>query len=218
MNDKKDLMENLIKAKEIFDDYLLNKNFIYIFNNKLTNKIDFFEMKCISNNFLHLTGVETKITPSNFYKALDKKRLSLNSINYKSNGTTKLKLEIFNRLPLLLTSPVQVCFQDDFFTLKLQVDILINRPINDIKDIVLGLKRMENFDFFVPASILKEKPQNIGKIFSRVLCIFEKNRLEKKYNKIRYKAKNLEDIELLNLLNKIDINLFDIELLKSNFK
>lgn len=210
MNDKMKLIENLIKAKKIYDKYLLNKDFLYVFKNKLNNKFEFFEMKCVRSNFLHLTGVETKIKALDFYKNLEKNRIPLSAINYKRNGTTKLKLQIFDRLPLLISTPVQVCFQDDFFTLKLEVDILLNKPVIDRKDIVLGLKQMENFDFFVPASILKEEPQKIGKNFSRVLFILEKNKRDKKYSTIKYRVK---DIEFNKILNSINYDLIDKELL-----
>lgn len=212
MNDKTKLIENLIKAKKIYDKYLLNKDFLYIFKNQLNNKFEFFEMKCVKSNFLHLTGVETTIKALDFYKNLEKNRIPLDVINYKKNGTTKLKLQIFDRLPLLISTPVQVCFQDNFFTLKLEIDIFLNRPILDRKDIVLGLKQMKNFDFFVPASILKEEPQKIGKNFSRVLFILEKNKGDKKYGTIKYRVK---DIELNKILSSINCNLVDEELLSN---
>lgn len=177
MNDKMKLIENLIKAKKIYDKYLLNKDFLYVFKNKLNNKFEFFEMKCVRSNFLHLTGVETKIKALDFYKNLEKNRIPLDAINYKRNGTTKLKLQIFDRLPLLISTPVQVCFQDDFF---------------------------------VPASILKEEPQKIGKNFSRVLFILEKNKGDKKYSTIKYRVK---DIEFNKILNSINCDLIDKELL-----
>ncbi len=197
MEDKTKLMSELLKAKSIYDEHLLNKDFLYIFKNKITEKIESFEMKCIANNFLHLTGVDTTIKSADFYKRLSENRISLKEIGYKSNGTTRLKLEVFDRIPLLITSPVQVCFQDNFFTLKLRVDILLNRPTINRKDIILGLKQMRGFDFFVPASIIKAEPQKIGRDFSQVLCILEKNRGEKEYSIIRYKAKEIEDIDEL---------------------
>lgn len=197
MEDKTKLISELLKAKSIYDEHLLNKDFLYIFKNKITEKIESFEMKCIANNFLHLTGVDTTIKSADFYKRLSENRISLKEIGYKSNGTTKLKLEVFNRIPLLITSPVQVCFQDNFFTVKLRVDILLNRTTLNRKDIILGLKQMRGFDFFVPASIIKAEPQKIGRDFSQVLCILEKNRGEKEYSVIRYKAKEIEDIDEL---------------------
>ena len=206
MKDKVKLLKDIEKSKIIFDDLLLNKNYMYIYRSNTNNKIEFFEVKCMSNNFLHLTGVKTSLKPSLFYSAIENNKLSLNQIDYKENGTTKLKLDIFEKLPLLFNSPIQVCFQDNFFTLKLSVDILLNRSNLNQKDIVLGLKRDKKFDFFIPASILKIEPKVIGKDFSRVLCILEKDRKEKKYSNIKYKVK---DLEVLDILKEIDIELID---------
>lgn len=163
-------------------------------------------MKCRNRNFLHLTGVKTHIKAKDFYKNLNKERISLEDIDYKSDGTTRLKLEVFGRIPLLFTSAVQICFQDDFFTLKLQVDLLINQPVRNKKDIILGLKQQQNFDFFVPASLLKEEPQKIGKNFSRVLGILEKNEKDKKYYNIKYKAK---DIDISKIVDELDCELLE---------
>ncbi|MCI6152869.1 MAG: PBECR4 domain-containing protein [Fusobacterium perfoetens] len=196
--DKRRLLESIKEAKEIFDNHLLNKNFLYVYKNTINEKIEFFEIKCNKSNFLHLTGVKTNLTSSLFYSYLDGGKLSYKDIDYKSNGTTRLKLEIFNRLPLLLVSPVQVSFQDNFFTLKLQVDIMLNRPNINKKDIILGLKKINRGDYFVPASLLKEEPKKIGKNFSRVLCIMEKSLDEKQYNIIKYKVKDMEIEEILN--------------------
>ena len=207
MKNKEKLLKDLNHAKKIFDKYLLNKDFLYIYENKNDNLIEYFEMKCTANNFLHLTGIKTNITASNFYSALSNGKISLKDIDYKLNGTTRLKLEVFSRLPLLFNSSIQVCFQDDFFTLRLQVDIMLNKlPLNR-KDIILGLKKIKKSNFFVPASILKEEPQKIGKNFSRVLCIMEKNRFDKKYSVIKYKVKDIDIDELLNeiICEKIDM-------------
>lgn len=206
MNEKTKLMELLLEAKKIYDKYLLNKDFLYIYIDSVTKKIKYIEMKCRNRNFLHLTGVKTHIKAKDFYKNLNKERISLEDIDYRSDGTTRLKLEVFGRIPLLFTSAVQICFQDDFFTLKLQVDLLINQPVRNRKDIVLGLKQQQNFDFFVPASLLKEEPQKIGKNFSRVLGILEKNEKDKKYYNIKYKAK---DIDIPKIMDELDCELLE---------
>ncbi|WP_308576233.1 hypothetical protein, partial [uncultured Fusobacterium sp.] len=72
------------------------------------------------------------------------------------------------------------------------------------------IKKIKNFNFFVPASILKEEPQKIGKNFSRVLFILEKNKSDKKYSTIKYRVK---DIEFNKILNSINCDLIDKELL-----
>lgn len=190
MQNKKELLIKILEAKAVFDKFLLNYDYKYIYKNCITNKIEFFEMKCMPNNFLHLTGVKTKLTGSNFYSSLQNKKISYNDIDYREDGTTKLKLEIFKRINLLVSTPVQISIQDNFFTLKLNVDILINRPKKEEKDIILGLKQHKNFDFFVPASLLKERANKFGNNFSQVLFILKKSKNEKDYSSICYKSKN----------------------------
>lgn len=207
MQTKEKLLKSIKEAKNIFDKTLLNKSFLYIYKNKITSQIEFFEMKCSKNNFLHLTGVETKLNGKMFYSALDENKLSLEEIDYKSNGTTRLKLDIFSRLPLLFNSAIQVCFQDEFFTLKLKVDIMINKTRLDQKDIILGLKKDKKYNFYVPASILKKEPREIGENFSQVLCVLEKNRNDINYQKIIYNVKTIEIMEVLKYIPKDVINI-----------
>ena len=202
MQTKEKLLKSIKEAKNIFDKTLLNKSFLYIYENKITSQIEFFEMKCSKNNFLHLIGVETRLNRKMFYSALEENKLSLEEIDYKSNGTTRLKLDIFPRLPLLFNSAIQVCFQDEFFTLKLKVDIMINKTRLDQKDIILGLKKDKKYNFYVPASILKKEPREIGENFSKVLCVLEKNRNDINYQKIIYNVKNIEIMEVLKYIPK----------------
>lgn len=190
MQDKKKLFKEIQKAKAVFDEVLLNKEYKYIYKDIITGKIKSFEMKCMANNFLHLTGVKTRLTGSTFYSALDKKKLSFRDIDYKKNGTTKLKLDMFRRLKLLFTSAVQVSLHDDFFTLRLEVDILVHRSKREFKDIILGLKRDKSGEHFVPASLLKQKPNKVGTNFSPVLQILQKDRNEKEYSRIVYQSKS----------------------------
>lgn len=78
MQTKEKLLTNIKNAKNIFDEVLLNKNFLYIYKNKVTSEIEFFEMRCSKNNFLHLTGVKTILTGKLFYSALEKNKLAEN--------------------------------------------------------------------------------------------------------------------------------------------
>lgn len=194
--DKKTLLEQIYSAKSIYDTTVLNKNFLYIFINSITKKIDFIESSNLKSNFLHLTGVVTKRSGNDFYKLLHKNKLSLNDIDVREDGWTEIKLNIFDKLPILFNSPIQISLQDNMYTVAFEADILVNKPVIDREDIILGLKKNSTNDYYAPSSIIKKKPQLLGKNFSRVLFILLKNIEDDQYSITSFNAKDciLKDI------------------------
>lgn len=195
--DKKKLLESLYSAKEVYDNTVLNKNFLYIFKNSLNQKIEFIESTNLSSNFLHLTGVVTSKSGKDFYKLLHKKKLSLNDISRREDGWTDVKLNIFHKLPILFNSSIQLGLHDNMYTIAFEADILVNKPVLDREDIVLGLKKNSNNDYYAPSSIIRKKPQLISKNFSRVLFVLSKDINDSKYSNITYNAKGCDLDEIL---------------------
>ncbi|WP_211492630.1 MULTISPECIES: hypothetical protein [unclassified Fusobacterium] len=72
----------------------------------------------------------------------------------------------------------------------MEVDILLHRTKREHKDIILGLKKHEKGEYFVPASLLKERPNKVGAYFSQVLAILRKEKGEKDYSTIVYQSKS----------------------------
>lgn len=208
--EKKELLKKIYIAKEIYDKTVLNKNFLYIYKNSITNKMEYLESSNLASNFLHLTGIETAIKAKEFYKLLNNNRLNLKDIKEREDGWTRVKLDIFPRLPILFNSPIQISLQDNMYTLAFQADLIINKPSLEKEDIILGLKKNKNNDFYVPSSIIKRKPNLLGNHFSRVLFIFSKNITDIKYSTLNYKVNDflLKDllIRFKEIESKIDID------------
>ncbi|MGL4999562.1 MAG: PBECR4 domain-containing protein [Fusobacteriaceae bacterium] len=202
--EKKELLKKIYKAKEIYDKIILNKNFLYIYKNTINNRIEYIESTNLSSNFLHLTGVKTKLKAKDFYKQLDNKKIKLENIDLDSNGWTRVKLDIFPRLPILFNSPIQISLQDNMYTLAFQADLIINKPNLQREDIILGLKKDVKSSYYAPSSIIKRKPQMLGNYFSRVLFILSKEISKEKYDVLNYKVEN---ISLNDTLKKIEIEL-----------
>ena len=202
--EKKELLKKIYTAKDIYDRTVLNKNFLYIYKNSITNKFEYIESLNLNSNFLHLIGVKTPLKPKEFYKLLENKKIKLNDIEEREDGWTKVKLDIFHRLPILFNSPIQISLQDNMYTLAFQADLIINKPALEREDIILGLKKNKESDYYSPSSVIKRKPQLLGNHFSRVLFILSKNMNEPKYTEIKY---SVEDLSLDSTLKKCNLDL-----------
>ena len=73
------IFKKLRLAQKVYDENFLNKEFLYIYENK--NEIKKFLITFKKQNFLHLTGIKydskDNTNPLDFYRAVKEKRLSL---------------------------------------------------------------------------------------------------------------------------------------------
>ncbi len=203
---KEKLLKKIIIAKNIYDDKLLDKKFLYIYECSITNREKYLELQFDKRNFLHLIGVETKLSASFFYKKLNSNKMRLEDINVDKNGWAIVKLNIFHKLPTLFSSPVQISTHNNLLTVNFTSDLLINKPgHNQIDPIILGIKENEKSGFYVPASLLKRNPVEVTSNPSTVLAIFSKNKKDEKYEILEYKKKDysiekVKDIRVKNII------------------
>ena len=97
MNSSK-IFKKLKLAQEVYDKNFLNKEFLYIYEEK--GEIKKFLITFKKQNFLHLTGVKydskDNMSPLDFYRAVKENRLSLSEKNM--NDFTNIKLRVFPKL------------------------------------------------------------------------------------------------------------------------
>lgn len=151
--DKKNaIRQDILDAAAIYSSELAGKVFLYVYGN------DFFEVSFPVDHFLHLTGVETKLSAKEFYKNA-KKRILTDHQFYFSNrhpySNAKKKLPCLKRLPELTND--MVCILKDMQT----VTIMYKLSVTNL-EFTLGLT--ENLDnhgkkinnFFLPMSLRVE--------------------------------------------------------------
>lgn len=200
---KREAMQILFKCAQIYNENLLNKNLLIVTSCK--NKIDFLEIKFPKSAYLHLTGVELnkKLSANLFYKLCYKRRLSLTDFEFKSDGTTRLKLEV---LPMLLNINSSVKMiniyngqRPKLFTEKLAGNIKA----------CLGLIKSDDGNFYVPNTVLKTDMRDEGIEPEKVLFMMKKNNTDLYYENITYTCKDFDFDNFKipkNLSNKLKIN------------
>lgn len=193
-----------IRCAADYQENLENKNYIFIFQNRKNNKIDYFEAIFLPRHFMHLTGLrytesyrvtlklkEKELGARNFYDECLNKTIREENLQEKNDGTTSLKLDALPQLiNFLRMANMTVTYNGG------RPYLACDRFAGTTRS-ALGFIR-ESSGFYGPSSCLNEDIRNLGENPSRILAIFTKNVSEPIYRTIRYVAKKVP-------LDKLDL-------------
>lgn len=191
-----------------YEKNLLNKNFIIIYRDKLSNQIKDLEVFFGKENYQHLTGIELIDEDGNirehvsklFFEKCIKNTLSKEEFQMKKDGTTNLKLQA---LPTIMEIHKVTKIAGDFDYSR--PFLVADKVVGNI-NFCLGLKCIN--EFFVPVSALMENIKSITTNQSQVLAILSKEAADLIYSNIRHVAKGLNLNNLVipeNIKSKITL-------------
>ena len=151
--DKKNaIRQGIIDAAAIYSRNLAGKAFLYVYGD------EYFQVSFPVDHFLHLTGVETKLSAKDFYKNAKKGKLTNSQFYFDARhpyANAKKKLPCLKRLPELTNN--YVCILKDMQT----VTIIYKLSVTNL-EFTLGLtentddKGKKVNDFFLPMSLRVE--------------------------------------------------------------
>jgi len=203
---KKEALRIIIATAKEYAKMLEGLNYLFIYRNRVSNEIEYFEAVFLPRNFQHLTGVEFLDMEGNlqknsvfFYNKCLDNTLTEDEFRFKEDGTTPLKLEALPKLVQFLRFSKMTALYNGIRP-KLAVDRVagtINYCLGFIKD----------GDYFVPSSCLLEDIRKLGDNPSQILAIMSKkaNQSEPIYKEIRYVAKGvpLNKLKMSDELNNL---------------
>ena len=183
--DKKNMIrQGIIDSAEIYSQNLAGKVFLYVYGE------EYFEVSFPVDHFLHLTGVETRLSARDFYKNTKKTILTNNQFYFDARhpfANVKKKIPCLKRLPELTNDTI--CILKNLKT----ITIVYKLSVTNL-EFTLGLiesKDQQQKDLFLPMSLRVEdssiERSNGGDI---VDFIFAKEACIDKYNKILVSDKN----------------------------
>ena len=194
---KKTAKEIMKKASIVFEKYFKDKNMLIVYGKPISPQ--YIETKALDYNFLHLTGVSTKLSPRQFYKQLMNNKLSDDNFELKKDGTTVLKLQILEQT---LNMSVNAKMIGDYSGSHIQIQT--GKVTGSITS-CLGL--IKDNGYYIPQTVLKEDARNNIKkgTQSQILAILQKKISEKEYMKVIYSTKKVgnDKLDILELLSKI---------------
>lgn len=194
-NTKKEILSEINNFFKIYKENLENKDFliIYNFNNK-QNKIS---LRFSKENFFHLTGLErgdNSLSPLKFYQKLEQKTLNINDISI--GKFTKKKLKVYQDMIKIFKEESKIGDYDpnNKYQKNLSLDKAMCLAIPNT-NMVLGIRFIGGI-YTVPVSLLQQNLKNISykNSITDIICMFEKNTEDKKYNKIIY---NITDFKII---------------------
>lgn len=177
---------------------MLNKKLIIKYRERKDNKVRYIEVGFYERNYQHLTGIELidsdgKVVHHqavNFYRKCIENKLSIDEIQFKSDGTTHLKLMALTAL-MDVTKITKITGDYNNIRPYLYVDKVMGGV-----NFCLGLTKEDSE--YVPSSALLEDIKRLTDAPSQVLAILEKDVGSDIYETIRHVAKglNLRGIQL----------------------
>jgi hypothetical protein len=101
---KDNYLGQIVENAEKYQSLLLDKAILFVYRNETgTNYI---EVKFKKENFKHLTGVKTRLKPTEFFDNCINHRLGIDS--YRATSYTPLKLSVFHTLVHLPEIPATI--------------------------------------------------------------------------------------------------------------
>lgn len=190
---RKRALQIIIATAKDYKKQLENNNFIFLYKNRKTNSIEYFETIFLARHFQHLTGINyidpiTKISIRNSYDFYNKcitNNISETEIAFKKDGTSQLKLEALpNLINFLHFSKMTVAYSNN--RPKLNVDRFAGTT-----NYCLGFKKDKKY--YMPSSCLLEDIRHLGNNPSQILAVLQRHKDEpdSKYKNIRYVAKGV---------------------------
>ena len=161
-----------------------------------------FESLFMPHNFNHLTGVDTKLSGDEFFRASFSNKLSVNEITLKPKGITEQKLNV---LPQLMNIHTAARMIGDFDNSR---PLLIADKFAGTVTMAMGFVNVNGF--YMPKTALKLDVREITTQATRrkVAAIFVKARHDSEYKTLTYIAKGLavdDDALLPSLRGKVDM-------------
>lgn len=183
-----EVLKIIIESAKIYRDNLVDKNMIFISYNTANQVYDYIETVFHKRNFMHLTGVIIKPDKSlqtsisriggsvDFYNLCIKNELKVSDFRQASDGTTPLKISV---LPILMKLTGNL--MGDFNHSKNY--LVTEKLIGNVRG-CLGFKRVGSY--YIPNTLLQGDIRNLTYKANSVICVLEKSRFDRLYQKVRY--------------------------------
>lgn len=200
---KSQIVKKIHSAAKMYKNHFIGKTYMFVYDNQ------FVEVVFKKSSFLHLTGVETKLSAEDFYKhALRKNQLRPSEFFFSTSHPYRLAVRKINCLDrlyeltvddvLITTDITTTTFSYHLGVTNLEFVICLGDDVNKQGQIASSCK--------IPYSFRVESIKNskYDKLFD-VTHIFVKSTNDDKYRNLTFG--NLDNIENLpdDIRNKIDL-------------
>jgi len=165
-----------------YQNNLVNKNVLFVAVS--LGKAELFEASFLPRNFLHLTGIRTKLNSTTFYSLALRDRISEQDITFADDGTTDKKLDVLQSLMNIHVTAKMLGNYDN------SQRLLVTDKLAGTVTSAMGFRK--DGDYYMPNTSLKTDMRTITKKpVQRIVAIFVKGFNDTKYRNMTYIAKGL---------------------------
>lgn len=183
----------VIRCAEQYEKELLDTNVLFVYENRRTKKYESVEVTFLASNFKHLTGV---IYPHNdkeeademsegavhFFNLALRKRLNINKCNYKSDGTTPIKLQILSSIMNIKKTARMI---GDYNNSRLH--IMADKMCGSTSATLAFTRSGSNE--LLPSSTLREDIRRLVTEYHTVIAVYQKSIQDREYANCFYTSK-----------------------------
>ena len=179
--DKKTALQIIVNAAKEYELKLNNKHFLIVYQEESETKnvcVGFRDM-----NFLHMTGVKTRLAAQQFYSACLDGKLSENDFEIDDKGKVQQKLMV---LPCLSELLYNNCMIGNFINsgIYIRADYFVGKTKAVLS---VGFRIGKSIDF--PVSLYNEDARKLSQPTNKVLAIFVKDYHQQSYRECTYLSK-----------------------------
>lgn len=168
---KSKIIATVSESAKLYKQNLCNKNVLFI-----TDKYEVIKVSFLHGNFLHFTGLKTKLNPNQFFNACVNNKLKERDISDDLSNFVRNKLNVLSAA-MFIHKNARMIGDYDGFGLYLKTDKLVGDTT-----LAVGIKETVNNNF-IPNSLIETDVRNrtVSPI-SSILLIAVKNFSDKKYS------------------------------------
>ena len=182
--DKNKAIGIIINAAKNYNLYLKDKTFLIVYKeNAVTKEV---QVLFSAAHFLHLTGVNTKLSAKRFFEKCINHKLAIKDFELDKSGKTQQKLEV---LPILHELLYNNCMIGNFINsgIYIRTDYFVG---NTKAALSVGFRYGEKVDF--PVTLYREDIRKLSQPTNKVLAIFVKDSNKQDYAECTYLSKGQE--------------------------
>lgn len=198
----------VLKCADIYRDELLDTNIMFIYENRMTRKIEYIESTFLAGNFKHLTGIiypkqdlpnsedDKKGQAVHFFNLAVNKRLNIDDCKYKNDGTTPLKLQILISIMNIKKNARMI---GDYNSSRLH--IMADKMCGSVAA-TLALTHDKEYGL-CPSSTIKDDIRNLVSQYHPIVAIFQKPITQVLYENPSYISKKFDKGRMPKDLNEL---------------
>lgn len=174
MKSLKDIRKIIVDGAIDYLNTFADKNYILIFEDG--KNLQYIETEFLKTNYLHLTGIETKLRPNDFFQRCVDNEISVEDIALRKDGSTELKISILPSLKIMMSCNALIGDYESSHR-RLFVDIVVG----DTKKLMtLGLT-LKATGYYVPKTLLREDVKTLSNRTRKVIAVYSKNIADEHY-------------------------------------